>query len=434
VIRVDSGQSGAEEDEMTTKLLEVEKEGNPVEIVVHVNKLKEAWDVTNLYTIIPLRAANARTLVEQSIGRGLRLPYGKRTGNEAVDRLTIVAHDKFQEIVDDARREDSPLKEVFTTIELGDGEPAMQAVTVQPVFVQRLVGSGDQSAQPATVTAGGMVGRAPTPAEPVLFTAPQDQAAVRATLEVLAETRTRQGQALLEPAGQQFIVNRVQAKLLGAAGTGEQMLGGLADEGVQRVVETVTRAYVEQSIEMPRITLMPKHTGSGQMEYRPFDLVPPSRPYTPVEHAILVQYLENDERHIVGGRQMLIEAAPENYLLAGLADLDDVDYLKHGEFLRKLCRQMVDHLRGQLAGDEEKLHNVLQYHRAALVGEIHEQLVAHEIDTVTDYEVTVGLNTVSLSSAAGGDAGGLSQERAGRTAQGDCVQRVREVPLPVAKV
>ena len=43
---------------------------NPTEIVIHVNMLKEGWDVTNLYTIVPLRAANSRTLVEQSIGRG----------------------------------------------------------------------------------------------------------------------------------------------------------------------------------------------------------------------------------------------------------------------------------------------------------------------------------------------------------------------------
>ena len=55
--------------------------------------LKEGWDVTNLYTIVPLRAANARILIEQSIGRGLRLPYGKRTGITAVDRLNIIAHD-----------------------------------------------------------------------------------------------------------------------------------------------------------------------------------------------------------------------------------------------------------------------------------------------------------------------------------------------------
>ena len=46
------------------------------EIVIHVNKLKEGWDVTNLYTIVPLRASASEILTEQSLGRGLRLPYG----------------------------------------------------------------------------------------------------------------------------------------------------------------------------------------------------------------------------------------------------------------------------------------------------------------------------------------------------------------------
>ena len=65
-------------------------------------------DVTNLYTIVPLRAANARTLIEQSIGRGLRLPYGRKTGVEVVDRLNIIAHDKFQEVIAEANKEDYP--------------------------------------------------------------------------------------------------------------------------------------------------------------------------------------------------------------------------------------------------------------------------------------------------------------------------------------
>jgi len=43
--------------------------------------LKEAG-TCQFYTIVPLRAANARILIEQSIGRGLRLPYGKRTGRQ----------------------------------------------------------------------------------------------------------------------------------------------------------------------------------------------------------------------------------------------------------------------------------------------------------------------------------------------------------------
>ena len=104
MIQVDSSKTGAEEDEMIERLLKVEHTDEPTEIVIHVNMLKEGWDVTNLYTIVPLRAANARILIEQSIGRGLRLPYGKRTGVTAVDRLNIVAHDRFQEIVDEAKQ------------------------------------------------------------------------------------------------------------------------------------------------------------------------------------------------------------------------------------------------------------------------------------------------------------------------------------------
>ena len=76
VLQVDSSKTGAEEDAMVERLLRVEHQDEPTEIVIHVNMLKEGWDVTNLYTIVPLRAAKARTLVEQSIGRGLRLPFG----------------------------------------------------------------------------------------------------------------------------------------------------------------------------------------------------------------------------------------------------------------------------------------------------------------------------------------------------------------------
>ena len=59
VIQVDSSRTGAEEEEMVERLLKVEHTEEPTEIVIHVNMLKEGWDVTNLYTIVPLRAANA---------------------------------------------------------------------------------------------------------------------------------------------------------------------------------------------------------------------------------------------------------------------------------------------------------------------------------------------------------------------------------------
>jgi len=99
--------------------------------------LKEGWDVTNLYTIVPLRAANARILIEQSIGRGLRLPYGKRTGVSAVDRLSIVAHDRFQEIIDEANKPDSAIRLEQVIIEPAGQHQKLATVISQPGFVSQ---------------------------------------------------------------------------------------------------------------------------------------------------------------------------------------------------------------------------------------------------------------------------------------------------------
>ena len=73
-IIVHSKQKGSETEANTRLLLDVENPENPVEIVIHVNMLKEGWDVNNLYTIVPLRTAASKILREQMVGRGLRLP------------------------------------------------------------------------------------------------------------------------------------------------------------------------------------------------------------------------------------------------------------------------------------------------------------------------------------------------------------------------
>ena len=165
VIQVDSSQTGAAEEKMIESLLRVEHAEEPTEIVIHVNMLKEGWDVTNLYTIVPLRAANARTLIEQSIGRGLRLPYGKRTGVAAVDRLNIVAHDRFQKIVDEARRPDSPIQ--MQTVVLDPAQ--LQTKTVTVVTQPRL--AIELGLQPQHKTTSTVV---PASTSPV-FTKPEEQ-------------------------------------------------------------------------------------------------------------------------------------------------------------------------------------------------------------------------------------------------------------------
>lgn len=107
VIEIHSNMKGEETEENIRKLLSIESAQNPVEIVLHVYKLKEGWDVNNLFTIIPLNAAKSDILALQTIGRGLRLPFGVITGNEAIDTLDIVAHDHYREIVEDIKNSDT---------------------------------------------------------------------------------------------------------------------------------------------------------------------------------------------------------------------------------------------------------------------------------------------------------------------------------------
>jgi len=106
VIEIHSKQTGEESDENIRLLLSIESNANPVEIVLHVYKLKEGWDVNNLFTIIPLNAAKSDILAMQTIGRGLRLPFGEQTGNEDLDTLDIVAHDHYRELVDEIKSSD----------------------------------------------------------------------------------------------------------------------------------------------------------------------------------------------------------------------------------------------------------------------------------------------------------------------------------------
>jgi type III restriction enzyme len=106
VIEIHSKQTGEESDENIRLLLSIESNANPVEIVLHVYKLKEGWDVNNLFTIIPLNAAKSDILAIQTIGRGLRLPFGEQTGNEDLDTLDIVAHDHYRELVDEIKSSD----------------------------------------------------------------------------------------------------------------------------------------------------------------------------------------------------------------------------------------------------------------------------------------------------------------------------------------
>jgi type III restriction enzyme len=388
VITVHSNQTGEEKDETVQQLLSVEDPANPTEIVIHVNMLKEGWDVTNLYTIVPLRTANSRTLVEQSIGRGLRLPYGKRTGVADVDRLTIVSHDRFQEIVDHANDPNSIIR---TGIVIGRDIPdtPTKAVTIEPVFIAQL-GLGITPAVPGTTV---------TPAEGDRVITEPERKTAEVTMQVIRQQFERLARSgdLKDAGVQQRITARVSELMQPVQG----QLPTLAEPvDVASVVERVTSAIAERTIDIPKIIVTPK--GEVTVGYQDFDLDCSSFRQPPAEKDLLVQHLTNNQRfRIVSGDGVVLEKNLEDYIVRGLIDKDDISYDEHAELLYKLAGQMVRHLQSYLQTPDDVL-NVLQFYQNQLVTLIHAQMNQHYVEKATDYEVSVskGFQTLTSSMAA----------------------------------
>lgn len=61
--------------------------------------LKEGWDVRSVYVIASMRSSVSEILTEQTLGRGMRLPFGAYTGIEILDTLEVVAHERYEELL-----------------------------------------------------------------------------------------------------------------------------------------------------------------------------------------------------------------------------------------------------------------------------------------------------------------------------------------------
>lgn len=390
VIQVDSSKSGAEEEEMIERLLKVEHTEEPTEIVIHVNMLKEGWDVTNLYTIVPLRAANARTLIEQSIGRGLRLPYGKRTGVTAVDRLNIVAHDKFQEIVDEASKADSPIR--MQSVVLDPAQLAQRTVTVvsQSTLASKL-GIKPEHETASTTVAG--------KDEKPLFTKPADQAVAQIAWEVIKSLESQPNTVptvahLKKPAVQAAIVKAVEERHQPL----QPDLEGVSEKpDIAAVVAKTVELVTQQTIDIPRILVVPK--GEVKTGFKPFRLKLDNLKFAAVSEELWVQHLRTGVTETVatlrGGNT---EARPEDYVVSGLVDFNDVSYGDHADLLYGLAEQVVKHLKTYLTEDEAA--KVLRYHQREIARFVHAQMQEHYWEETAGYEVKVSKGYTELKPSA----------------------------------
>jgi len=384
VIQVDSSKSGKDEEAMIARLLAVENMEEPTEIVIHVNMLKEGWDVTNLYTIVPLRAANARTLIEQSIGRGLRLPYGKRTGVAAVDCLNIIAHDRFQEIIDEANRGDSPIRLKQVMLDAPDMDDQKASIEVHSRTAVRLGLTALHMVQTDAFHAE---------PEPILTTEAEKQAA-RVVMEMIGEYERRcdlapTSRALLEPAVQREMLAELTQRLKPVQG---DLLEHEDKALLAKVVAKTTQTLVQQSIDIPRISVVPK--GEVTTGIHPFKLDLGQLHLQPGTREIVIHNLHTNEQSTLAAELGLKAQRPEDYIVHALMEFDDLDYFTQGELFYDLAGQMVQHLHSYLSPADAL--NVLETQRRTIASEIHAQMMAHFFERAADFEVQVSRGFTAL--------------------------------------
>jgi len=400
-IQVDSSTTGNKEDEMVERLLKVESTEEPTEIVIHVNMLKEGWDVTNLYTIVPLRAANARILIEQSIGRGLRLPYGQRTGVKIVDRLNIIAHDKFQEIIDEANRADSMIRLQQVILEPEDLDNKKVSIAAKPNIASLLGQRAPEAPSLAGTTAAGATEVVSTSEDrPPAFSTPEEQKIAQITYDVIQELESKPElvptTAHLQSAAMQSLVKeRVEARYR----PDQLEIEGVVEQpDMAAVIAKTTDIVIQQTIDIPRILVVP--TGVVKTGFHSFALNLEGLRYQAPSEELWQQSLSTGDRDILGvGAGGIQEDRLEDYVVSGLIDFDDIAYDDHADLLYDLAEQVVSHLR-ELSRTEEEIHKILRVHQRDIARFVHAQMQNHFWEEAVDYVVEISRGFTALKDSA----------------------------------
>lgn len=316
VAEVHSALRGEENEEAMERLVALEQDAR-TDIVIHVNKLKEGWDVTNLYTIVPLRASASDILTEQTLGRGLRLPYGGRVthgGDDefaAVDRLTVIAHERFDELIQKAKE---PGSIVMKEIVIGDGGDisAAGATLVEARSVAETMIMGSQPGLDDGLTK-------PTAAV-IAFKNSEERRAAEVTLEVIRKYERRLGSVaeLRKPEIQVQIASEVKELMRPLQGALE---GILETPRVNEIVTTVAETVADRTISIPQIVVLPKRHVS--FAFKDFDLKDLSTiNLRPLDDSLVIQTLRTEVRsYLAKLNGDPREDRLEDYLVRYLIDL-----------------------------------------------------------------------------------------------------------------
>lgn len=360
VLQIDS--STKKEEDIERQFLSLESAENEIEIVIHVNMLKEGWDVTNLYTIVPLRAANAGILIEQTIGRGLRLPYeGKRTGVDKIDKLTVVAHENFNAVIEAAQDSNSVLNKIsFVEIPEEDLSSRTVVVTSKPIMERKLEQEQERIKQ---------------------IVHPQEQQkaqnnldAKRAIINVLPEFNSilevRRVDDLCKEEVKQKVIQLVEKKLYEGQGNlfAEQIV-----EEAKIIYDVMVNEFKKNIIEIPRMDLV---QGETRAEFTHFDLDVTEFNFQALEQEIIRMGLKDKQIETLKAKSSGSYGNPINLMIAELIDFPEIDYDENSELLYHLSNQAFDAIKSHVQ-DETRLSQLFFQFKSAIAEKIYLQMKRH---------------------------------------------------------
>lgn len=141
-------------DEALAALDRLEEPDNPHRIVISVGMLKEGWDNKAVYVIASMRASVSTILTEQTLGRGLRLPFGAYTGREVLDTLEVLAHERYEDLLKKAGVINEAFVDRRTRAVLKENAAGELVPTIETVEASAPVAAGADGGAPSGVPAG----------------------------------------------------------------------------------------------------------------------------------------------------------------------------------------------------------------------------------------------------------------------------------------
>ena len=357
-IIVHSKQKGSESEENTKLLLDVEHYDNPVEIVIHVNMLKEGWDVNNLYTIVPLRTAASKVLREQMVGRGLRLPYGKRTGNKVIDAVYLTAHDKFKDILDEAQKGDSIFKE-GNVIKIEEIEENISTTQLSFNYDSFLV---KDEAYSYGIVKNDKNDEIINTSLNIAKEEIQKEIILTRNVEISKEQKNKISEKVIEKIkenkniSEDFVQNELPLSKF-----------------INNTIEKATEKIKEKCIPIPRLII----TDEGADEYRfvNFDLDLSEFNHVPIKNEILIQNLEDlsDLQRIDGEKINFEGYNPKKAILGIIRTKPEIDYEKCSSLLFKLISQLVEHYENKY--DTKMMQNIIMMNKKDIANKIYSQMI-----------------------------------------------------------